>query len=172
MEILVAIIWHLSLFFQENSRIVSRIMQQPFPFLSVSSKAYCFIRNVLLVCKITYKYYRDVTDNKKLFWWPTVFTVMHSIVQHKSKDTNCPFLMFYTKIPMTGFFSSFTTEFAGQSLSQVVTTSACTYPSHQHAAALQLAFQHSSICHTPQHASQMFPHLWIRKQKLHLSINA
>jgi len=66
MEILIAVTWHLPLFFQENSRTVSRIMQQPFPFLSVSSKAYCFTRDVLLVCKITYKYYRDVTDNKKL----------------------------------------------------------------------------------------------------------
>jgi len=60
---------------------------------------------------------------------------------------------------MTGFFFSFTTEFTGQSLSPAVTTSVCTYPSHPHAAALQLAFQHSLICHTPQHASQMFPHL-------------
>jgi hypothetical protein len=67
MEILIAVIWHLPSFFQENSRTVSRIMQQPFPFLSVSSKAYYFTTNVPLVGKITCKYYRDVTDNKKLF---------------------------------------------------------------------------------------------------------
>lgn len=64
MEILVAVIWHLPLFFQENSRTVSRITQQPFPFQSVSSKAYCFTRNVLLVCKITYKYHRDDRQQK------------------------------------------------------------------------------------------------------------